>query len=64
MATTASMLNDVHHVLSSLTTTAEEGTQSSINADTKAALAALNLESIVLMSHSLGSLTAINMLTG
>lgn len=64
MATTASMLNDVHTVLEGLTKGADHATPCDIEEEVKAALVPLKTDSVVLVSHSLGSLTAINMLTG
>lgn len=61
---TASLLNDVHNVLSSLLADGQHAAVTSINEDARAALVPLDVDQIVLFSHSLGGVTAINMLTG
>ena len=57
---TASLLNDVHTVLASLTANSKTAV-TTINKDARAALAPLNLNQIVLFSHSLGAVTAITL---
>lgn len=64
---TGSLVNDIHNLLSDIqaaTPQDQASTSAQFPAETREALQRVNLNSIVLASHSLGSLTAIDMLTG
>ena len=64
---TGSMVNDIHHFLSDQKNPSQTPDQSpvaTLSSEAKDALKKVNPNNIILASHSLGSLTAIDMLTG
>ena len=63
---TGTLVNDIQNLLSDVThgQTNDQSAASQLPTEAKDALKKTNLNSIVLVSHSLGSMTAIDMMTG
>lgn len=61
---TASLVNDVHSLLSSLSGAHQPSPNPQIPTEALDAMKSVNTDSIVLLSHSAGAVTAVDMLAG